>query len=190
MSNILWTHGLQHTRLPCPSPSPRTCPSSNPSSWWCYPTISSSAIPFSCLQFFQVSGYLLMSQFFTSGGQSIRAPVSASVLQMNMQGWFPLGLTGLISLQFKRLSRVFSSTPLTIKTSKVIREKKRVPQRDNQQWWTSPWGQTCREGRVRYLNRTIYYPQTALKNLQRFWNHLRVWCNLIMQEIAHLLPWS
>ena len=108
-SKSLWPHGLQHTRLPYPSPSPRACSNSCTLSRWCHPTISSSVIPFSpCLQSFPATGSFLMSQLFTSGGQSIGA--SASVLPMNIQGWFPLGLTGWISLQSKGLSRVFSNT--------------------------------------------------------------------------------
>ena len=104
MSNTLEPHGLQHTRLPWLSPTPRTCSHSCPSSQWCHPTISSSAIPFiSCLQ----SGAFPMSQFFTSDGQSIGFSASASVLPMNTQDWSPLGWTGWISLQSKRLSRVF-----------------------------------------------------------------------------------
>ena len=96
-------------RLPCPSLSPQACPNSYPLSRWCYPTISSSATPFSSyLQSFPASGSFPMSQLFLSGGQSIGA--SASVLPMNVQGWFPLGLTGLISLLSRGLSRVFPST--------------------------------------------------------------------------------
>ena len=110
MSDSLWPHGLQHTRLPCPSPSPRVCSNSYPLSWWCHPTISSSLVSSSCLQAFLASRSFRMSQFFSSGGQSIGASVSASVLPMNIQGWFPLGLTGLIALLSKRLSAVFSST--------------------------------------------------------------------------------
>ena len=107
----LQPHGLQHTRLPCPSPSPRVCSNSRPLSWGCRPTISSSVTLFSsCPQFLPASGSFLMSQLFTSDGQNIRALVSASVLTMNIQGWFPLGLTGLISLPSKGLSGVFSST--------------------------------------------------------------------------------
>ena len=95
VSDCLQPHGLQQARLPCPSQSPRVCPNSFPLSWWCYPTISSSVIPFSsCLQSFPASGSFLTSQLFVSGGQSIRA--SASVLPMNIQGCFPLGVTGLI----------------------------------------------------------------------------------------------
>ena len=110
MSNSLQPHGLQHSRLPCSSSSSRVCSNSCPVSQWCHPTISCSVIPFSsCLQNFPASGsFLIMSWPFTSGGRSIGA--SASVLLMNIQDWFPLGLTGLISLQSKRLSRVFSST--------------------------------------------------------------------------------
>jgi len=111
MSVSIWPHGLQHTRPPCSSPSPRARSNSCPLSWWCHPTISSSVIPFSsCFQFFLVSWFSPVSQFFASGGQSIGASASASVLPMNIQGWFPLGLTGLISLQSKGFSRVSSNT--------------------------------------------------------------------------------
>ena len=111
MSNSLRPHGLQHTRLLCPSPSPRVGSNLCPLSQWCHPTISSSVSPFSsCLQSFLASGSFLMSQLFTSGGRSIGASALASVLPMNIQGWFSLGLTGLISLLSKGLSRVFSST--------------------------------------------------------------------------------
>ena len=111
VSNSLQPHGLQHTRLLCPSPTLEAC--SCLWSWWCHPTISSSVVPFSsCLQSFPASGSFPMSQFFASGGQSIRASASASVLPMNIQGWFPLGLTDLISLLSKGLSRVFSSTTI------------------------------------------------------------------------------
>ena len=111
VSSSLWPHGLQHARLPCPSPTPRTCSNSCSSSQWYHSTISSSIILFfSCLQSFPASGSFPINQFFTSGGQSIGASASASVLLMNIQDWFPLGLTGLISLQSKDLSRVFSNT--------------------------------------------------------------------------------
>ena len=104
----LWT--ILH-QASLPSPSPRACSNSCPSSWWCHPTISSSVVPFSsCLQFLPASGSFLLSQLFASGGQSIGASASASVLPMNIQNWFPLGLTGLISLQSKGLSRVLSNT--------------------------------------------------------------------------------
>ena len=104
VSSSLWPHGLQHARLPCPSPSPRVCSNSCPLRWWCHPPILSSVIPFSsCLQFFSASRSFLMSQLFTSGSQSIGASASASVLPMNIRGWFPLGLTDLISLQSKGL---------------------------------------------------------------------------------------
>ena len=111
MSNSLQPHGLQHTRLPCPSPTPGVYSNSCPLSRWCHPIISSSAIPFSSrLQSFPASGSFPMSQFFTSDGQSIGASVSASVLPMNIQDWFPLGWTGWISLQSNRLSKVFFHT--------------------------------------------------------------------------------
>ena len=110
---LLRHHGLWHSRLPCPSPSPRVYSNSCPLSQWCYLTISSSATHFSfCLQSFLASGYFPMSQLFTSGGQSIGVSASASVIPMKSQGWFPLGLTGLISLQFKGPSRIFFSTTI------------------------------------------------------------------------------
>ena len=111
MSNSLQPHGLQHTRLPYPSPAPRACSDSCPPSCWCHPTISSSVIPFSsCLQSFPPSVSFPVSQFFTSGGQSIGVSALASVLPMKIQDWFPLGLTGWISLKSKGLSRFFSNT--------------------------------------------------------------------------------
>ena len=111
VSDSLQPHGLQNARLPCPSPMPRAYSNSCPSRWWCHPTISSSVIPFSSYpQSFLASGSFPMSQFFASGGQSIGISASASVLQVNIQDWFPLGWTGWISLQSKGLSRVFSNT--------------------------------------------------------------------------------
>ena len=129
MSDSLQPHGLPHARLPCPSPTPRVysdslpCPSptprvysnSCPLSRWCHPTISSSVLPFSsCLQSFTESGSFQMSQVFASGGQCIGVSASALVLPMNIQDWFPLQLTDLISLQRKGLSRVFSN--ITVKS--------------------------------------------------------------------------
>ena len=111
MSDSLWPHGLQHIRLPCPSLSPGVCSNTCPSGLWCHPTNSSSVTTFSsCPQSFPASGSFPTTQFFTSGGLSIRA--SASVFPVNIQGWFPLGLVGLISLLSKGLSRVFSSTTI------------------------------------------------------------------------------
>ena len=111
VSDSLWPHGLQHTRPPCPSPTPWVYLNSCPLSWWCHPNISSSVIPFSaCLQSFPASRSFQMSQFFTSGGQSIGVSASASVLPMNIQDWFSLRWTGWISLQSKGLSRVSSNT--------------------------------------------------------------------------------
>ena len=111
LSDSLQLHGLQHARLPCPSPTPGACSNSCPSNWWCHPTISSSVIPFfSCFQAFPAAGSFPMSQLFTSGGQSIGASASISILPMNIQDWFPLGWTGWISLQSKGLSRVFNIT--------------------------------------------------------------------------------
>ena len=111
MSDSWWPRGLQQARPPCVSPTPRTYSDSCPLSRWCHPMISSSVGPFSsCLQSFPASWSFLMSQLLTSSGQSIGASPSESVLLMNIECWFPLGLTGLISLQSKGLSRVFSNT--------------------------------------------------------------------------------
>ena len=108
ISNYLQPHGLQHTRLPCPSLSLRVCPNSCPLSQWCYSTISSSAAPFSCPQSFLAAKSFPVNQLFSSGDQNIGA--SASILPMNIQGWFPFGWTGLISVLPKELSRVIAST--------------------------------------------------------------------------------
>ena len=111
VSDSLHPRGLQHARLPCPSPTPGANSHSCPSSQWCHPNISSSVIPFSsCLQSFPASRSFPKSQFFASGGQSIGISASVSVLPRNFQNWFPLGLTGENSLQSKGLSRVFSNT--------------------------------------------------------------------------------
>ena len=122
MSDFLWPHGhRQHARLPCPSPSPGVCPSSCPLNQRCHPTISSSVTPFSfCLQSFPASGPFPMSWLFTSGGQNIRASASASVLPMNIYDWFPLGLTGLIFLLFRGISRVLSRTTVWKHQSSVL----------------------------------------------------------------------
>ena len=111
VSDSLWPHGLQHARLPCPSPTPGVYSNSCPLSRWCHPTILSSVIAFSsCLESLLASGSFQMSQLFTSCGQSIGVSASTSVLPMNIQDWFPLGWTGWISLQSRGLSRVFCNT--------------------------------------------------------------------------------
>ena len=110
MFDSLWPHGLQHTRLPCPSLSPGVCSDSYPLSQWCYLAISSSAAPLFFLQSFPSQGLFQGISSFASGGQSIE--ISASVLPMSIQGWFPLGLTGLISFKSKGFSRVFSNTTI------------------------------------------------------------------------------
>ena len=111
VSNSLRPHGLQHARLPCPSPTPGVYLNSCSLSRWCHPTISSSVVPFSShLQSFPASGSFQTSQFFVSGGQSVGVSALTSVLPMNTQDWSPLGWTGWISLQSKGLSRVFSNT--------------------------------------------------------------------------------
>ena len=111
MSDSLRPHELQRARPPCPSLTPGVYPNSYPLSWWCHPTISSFVVPFSAyLQSFPASGPFQMSQFFTSGGQSIGVSALASVLPKNSQDWSPLECTGWISLQSKGPSRVFSNT--------------------------------------------------------------------------------
>ena len=118
ISDYLWPHGLQHARLPCLSPTPTPCSNSCPTSWYCHPTISSSVISFSFhFQYFPASGSFLKSHFFTSGSQSIGASASASVLPMNIQDWFSLGFTGLISLQSKGLL-VCSATSIILTKQK------------------------------------------------------------------------
>ena len=110
MSDSLQPHGLQHARPPCPSPTPGVYSNSCPLSRWCHPAISSSVVPFSsCPQSFPASGSFQMSQFFTSGGQSIGVSALISVLPMNIQDWFPSGWTGWISLQSKSLLQHHSS---------------------------------------------------------------------------------
>ena len=111
MSDSFRPHESQHTRPPCPSPTPRVYSNSCPLSWWCHPTISSSVIPFSSYpQSLPVSGSFPMNQLFAWGSQSIVVSASMSVLPMNTQDWSPLGWTGWISLQSKGFSRVFSNT--------------------------------------------------------------------------------
>ena len=114
MSDSLWPHGLQHNRLPCPSPSLGVCSNSCPLSPWCYLTISTSANPFSFgLRSFPESGSFPVSRLFATGGQNIGTSTSAPVLLMNIQDWFPLGLADLISLQSKGHSKIFSSTTVS-----------------------------------------------------------------------------
>ena len=111
MSESLWPHEPQHSRPPCPSPTPGVHPNPRPLCQWCHPTISSSVMPFSSgPQSFPAPGSFQIRQLFASGGQSIGVSASTSVLPMNTQDWSPLGWTGWISLQSKGLSRVFSNT--------------------------------------------------------------------------------
>jgi len=111
VSSSLRPHESQHARPPCPSPTPRVCPDSHPSSQWCHPAISSSVVPFSsCPQSLPASQSFPMSQLFASGGQSIGVSALASFLPNKSQGWSPSEWTGWISLQSKRLSRVLSNT--------------------------------------------------------------------------------
>ena len=113
MSDSWRPHGLQHARLPCPSPFPRVSSNSCLLSQWCHPTISPLVVPISfCPQTFPASGYFPKNRFFESGGQSVGSSASALVLPVNIQDWFPLGLTGLISLKSTGLSRAFSDTTI------------------------------------------------------------------------------
>ena len=110
VSGSLQPPGLQHTRFPCPSPSPGVYSNLFPLSQWCHPTFLSSVVPFSsCLQFFPASGSFLITQLFAPGGQSIGVWASASVLPMDIQAWFPLAWTGLISLESKGLSHIYKT---------------------------------------------------------------------------------
>ena len=111
MSDSLQPCELQHARPPCSSPIPRAYSDSGPLSWWCHPTILSFVVPFSShFHSFPASGSFPMSWLFGSGGQSLGTSASASILPMSIQGWFPLGMTGLISLHLRGLSRVFYTT--------------------------------------------------------------------------------
>ena len=129
VSNSFQPHGLQHARFQHPSPTSRAYSNSCPSSWWCHSTISSSVVPFSSrLQSFPASGFSPMSQFFPSGGQSIGASASASVLPMTIQDGFPLGWTGWIFLQSKGLSRVFCTLQFRRISSLVVNVWQKRPQ--------------------------------------------------------------
>ena len=124
MSDSLWPHGVQHARLPCPSSTPGAYSNSCPLSRWCHPTISSSVVPFSsCLRSFPATGSFTLGQLFASGGQSIGALPSASVLPVNIQDWFPLEWTDLVSLQSKGLSRVLSNSVVSCITFYLYLEK-------------------------------------------------------------------
>ena len=121
VSDSLQPHKSQHTRPPCPSPTPGAHPNSCASSWWYHPAISSSVIPFSsCPQSLPASWSFPVSQLFVSGGQSIGVSASASDLPMNTEDWSLLGWTGWISLQSKGLSRIFSNTKFKSINSSVL----------------------------------------------------------------------
>ena len=137
-NNSLQPHGMLHTRLPCPSPTPGACSNPHPSSRWYHPTSSSSVVPFSpCLQSFLASGSFPLSQFFTSLGQSIGLSASASVLPMNIQNWFPLGWTGWISFQSKGLSRVFSN--ITVQKHQFFGAQPSSQSNSHIHTWPQPW---------------------------------------------------
>ena len=163
MSDSLRPHGLQHARLPCPSPTPGACSNSSPLSQWCHPTISSSVIPFSsCLQSFPASGSFQMSRFFTSGGQSIRISASGSVLPMNIQDWFPLGWTGWISLLSKG-SREGHGNPLQCSCLENPR--------DGGAWWAAIYGVAQSQT---WLKRLKQQQQQLSKGLSRVFSNTTV----------------
>ena len=142
MSNSSQPHGLCQARLPCTSLFHGVCSNSCLLNLWCHLTVLSSVIPFStCPQFFPASGSFLMSRLFTSGSQSIGTSVSASVLPMNIQGWSPLGLTGLISLKSKGLSKIFSNT--TIKKHQFGEEPR---------WWRNRTGRPLSPLQIHWKN--------------------------------------
>ena len=164
MSNSLGPHALQHARLPCPSPSPGACSSLCPLSHWCHPAISSSVVSISsCPQFFPASGSFPESQLFTSGWQSIGASVSASVLPVNIQGWFPLELTRLISLLSKGLLGVFSST--TVWKHKFFGAQPKLEKPEL-------WLYTLLLARfvIAFLSRSIFSFHGCSHHLQWFWS--------------------
>ena len=159
MSDSLRLCGLQHARPPCPSPTPGVYSSSCPLSWWCHPTISTSVVPFSYLQSFPASGSFQKSQFYTSGDQSIGVSASVSVLPMNIRVWFPLGLAGWISLQSKRLSRIFSNT--TVQKHQFFSPQLSLPSNSHIHTWL-------------WMN--FIYSQTTLK--------IKKTCNILQHTIA------
>ena len=166
----LWPHGLQHARLPCPSPALKAYSDSRPLSQWCHPTISSSVVPFSsCLQSFLASGSFPMSQLFTSGGQSVR--VSGSVLPVNIQGWFPLGLTGSISLPFKGLSRVVFST--TVQTERIDPKKMSSQRRENITSKVFLWAGGLEQSLKLYWSNCPDLLGVVILNLQNTWCAIR-----------------
>ena len=172
MSDFLWPYRLQHTRPPCPSPTPRDCSNSCPLRQWCHSTISSSVVPFSsCLQSFPASRSFPMSQFYASSGQSIG--VSASVLPMNIQGWFPWGLTGLISLLSKGLSRVFSST--TVRKHQFLSAQPSLWFNTHISLWPRGWQHTrlpCPSTNSRSLLKLISFESVMPSNYLIFCNPL------------------
>ena len=169
VSDSLWPNGLPHARPSCPSPAPRVYSNSCPLSRHCHPTISSSVIPFSpCLQSFPASGSFLMSQLFASGGQSIGASASTSVLPVNTQDWSSLGWTGWISLQSKGSSRVFSNT--TVQKHQFFGAQ------------LSSWSNTLGSGNIKSINHLRdQKPRTSWKR-GRFFKLASNLCSLPWQK--------
>ena len=160
VSESLWPHGLQHARLPSPSPIPKASSNSCPLSQWCPPTISSSSAPFSsCPQSFPASGSFPVSQLFPSGGQNIGTSASATILPMNIQGWFPLGLSGLIYLQSKGLSRVSPAPQFESISSSALSLLHSPNFTAVQDHWKShnfDYMQLCQQGDVSTFSYTAY----------------------------------
>ena len=174
MSDSLQPQGLQHTRLPCPSPAPTACSHSCPLNRWYHTIISSSVIPFSsCPQSLPASGSFPMSLLFTSGGQRIGVSVSASVLPMNTQDWSPLGWTGWISLQPKGLSRVFSNT--TVQKHQFFSTQLSL--------WSSSHIHTCDLKSIHALNSPLF-TQLCEVNTQKWDDFIKVnhWLEFLNYE--------
>ena len=181
MSNSLRPHGLQHARLPCPSPIPGACSNSCLSSWWYHPTISSTIILFSsCLQSFPASGSLPMSQFLTSGGQSIGA--SASVLPINIQDWSPWGWTSWISLQSKGLSR---SSPISQFKSINSLVLSFLYSPTLTSYMTT--GKTIALTRRTFVGKS--YGKQAKKKKKQFWQRVRIGFSLQQIQEVRFFPW-
>ena len=167
-----------HARLPCPSPTPRAWSKSCPSSRWRHPTISTFVVPFSCLPPSLESGSFQMSQLFASGGQRIGVSASASVLPINIQDWFPLGLTGWISLLSKGLSRVFSK--ITVPNNQFFGEGNGNPlqcsclenPRDGGAWWAAVCGVAQSRTRLKQLSSSSFLNGPTLTSTHDYWkNH-------------------
>ena len=173
VSDSLWPHGLQNSRPPCPSPSLRVCPSSCPLNRWCHPTISSSVAFFSfCLHSFSASGSFPMSWLFASSGQNIEASSSASVLPKTIQGWFTLGLTGLISLVWSLWLQTLNCNSLLILNKPVF--PREIPVSPftclSGQHFGGPCGDQRRSSKApNIVSKQMWYPQLTPLSLLSHW---------------------